>query len=133
MQTLREKNFKQTIPRVVVKEGEVMKSEIVTVALRRAATFFAALQSNQGHWPAENSGPLFFSPSLVLLFNPKFTLFLISKAELYYRPDIFLSFFFGKKVFALYITGHLSTIFSEEHRKEIFRYTYCHQVKKSAN
>nr|AYE89270.1 triterpene cyclase [Siraitia grosvenorii] len=99
-QFLREKNFKQTIPKVVVEEeisGDqeiIIKNETATVALRRATTFFATLQSNHGHWPAENSGPLFFLPPLV---------------------------------FALYITGHLNTIFSEEHRKEILRYAYCHQ------
>lgn len=51
-----------------------IKNEIVTIALRRATTFFAALQSNQGHWPAENSGPLFYSPTMVFLFNPIYSL-----------------------------------------------------------
>ncbi|KAJ9189949.1 hypothetical protein P3X46_001193 [Hevea brasiliensis] len=31
------------------------------------------------------------------------------------------------QVFSLYITGHLNTVFSAEHRKEILRYIYCHQ------
>nr|WRO65027.1 beta-amyrin synthase [Neoalsomitra integrifoliola] len=99
-QFLEEKNFKQTIPKVKVEEGisddkEIsINAETTTIALRRTTTFFAALQSSHGHWPAENSGPLFYFPPLV---------------------------------FALYITGHLNNIFSEEHRKEILRYTYCHQ------
>ncbi|XP_038890186.1 beta-amyrin synthase-like isoform X6 [Benincasa hispida] len=95
-QFLGEKNFKQTIPKVVVEEGNggIMKKETVKMALKRAATFFVALQSDHGHWPAENAGPLYYFPPLV---------------------------------FALYITRDLSTIFSEEHRKEILRYTYYHQ------
>lgn len=28
----------------------------------------------------------------------------------------------------LYITGHLNTVFTAEHRKEILRYLYNHQV-----
>ncbi|KAL2921990.1 Beta-Amyrin Synthase 2, partial [Bienertia sinuspersici] len=32
------------------------------------------------------------------------------------------------QVFVLYITGHLNSIFSAEHRKEIFRNIYSHQV-----
>ena len=28
----------------------------------------------------------------------------------------------------MYITGHLDSVFSEEHRKEILRYIYYHQV-----
>ncbi|MBA0694975.1 hypothetical protein Goari_005234 [Gossypium aridum] len=37
---------------------------------------------------------------------------------MYYIPPLVMS---------LYITGHLNTIFSREHRKEILRYIYCHQ------
>ncbi|XVF27025.1 hypothetical protein REPUB_Repub14bG0071000 [Reevesia pubescens] len=37
-------------------------------------------------------------------------------------------FFCPPLVMSLYITGHLNTIFSAEHRKEILRYIYCHQI-----
>ncbi|XP_022946791.1 beta-Amyrin Synthase 1-like isoform X2 [Cucurbita moschata] len=100
-QFLRERNFKQTIPIMRVedvvdedKKVAIIKKETVTIALRRATNFFAALQSPHGHWPAENAGPMFYFPPLV---------------------------------FSLYITGHLHIVFSEEHRKEILRYAYCHQ------
>ncbi|KAK9282326.1 hypothetical protein L1049_005240 [Liquidambar formosana] len=91
---LREKNFKQTIPQVKVEDGEEVTYEAATTTLRRAVHYFSALQASDGHWPAENTGPLFFLPPLVM---------------------------------CLYITGHLNTVFSAEHRKEILRYLYYHQ------
>lgn len=66
MQFLREKNFKQEIPVVRIGDGEVITNEKATMALRRAVHFFSALQASDGHWPAENAGPLFFLPPLVL-------------------------------------------------------------------
>ncbi|XP_019077782.1 beta-amyrin synthase isoform X2 [Vitis vinifera] len=66
MQFLREKNFKQTIPQVKVGHGEEITYETTTTAVRRAAHFFSALQASDGHWPAENSGPLFLLPPLVM-------------------------------------------------------------------
>ncbi|CAM8921713.1 unnamed protein product [Rhodiola kirilowii] len=36
-------------------------------------------------------------------------------------------FFMSPLVICLYITGHLNTMFTEDHRREIFRYIYCHQ------
>ncbi|KAL8135110.1 beta-amyrin synthase 2-like [Apium graveolens] len=66
LQFLREKNFKQTIPQVTVKEGEEIRYEAVTSTLRRAVHFFSALQADDGHWPAEIAGPLFFLPPLVM-------------------------------------------------------------------
>lgn len=32
------------------------------------------------------------------------------------------------QVFCLSITGHLEEVFDAEHRKEMLRYIYCHQV-----
>ncbi|KDP37007.1 hypothetical protein JCGZ_06063 [Jatropha curcas] len=93
-QFLREKKFKQTIPKVKPQEVEKITYENATAALRRSVHLFSALQASDGHWPAENSGPLFYFPPLV---------------------------------FSLYVTGHLNTVFSAEHRKEILRYIYCHQ------
>ncbi|CAN1814933.1 Beta-amyrin synthase [Linum perenne] len=65
MQFLREKNFKQRIPRVIIEEHEEEISlEKATITVKRGAHFFSALQSSDGHWPAENSGGLFFLPPL---------------------------------------------------------------------
>ncbi|KAM4113404.1 hypothetical protein ACJW30_05G218200 [Castanea mollissima] len=68
MQFLREKNFKQTIPPVKIEDGEEITYEKATITLRRAVHFYTALQSCDGHWPAENAGPLFFLPPFVLCF-----------------------------------------------------------------
>ena len=65
-QILREKNFKQEIPPVRVGEGEDITYDQATAAFRRAATFWNALQSPHGHWPAENAGPNFYFPPLVM-------------------------------------------------------------------
>ncbi|KAK4855070.1 hypothetical protein QYF36_003698 [Acer negundo] len=66
MQFLKEKNFKQTIPPVQVEDGEEITYEKASTALKRAVHFFSALQASDGHWPAENAGPLFFLPPLVM-------------------------------------------------------------------
>uniref|UniRef100_A0A7N0TBU7 Terpene cyclase/mutase family member n=1 Tax=Kalanchoe fedtschenkoi TaxID=63787 RepID=A0A7N0TBU7_KALFE len=94
MQLLKEKGFKQTIPRVRVGDGVEPTNEATTAALRRVVHFYSALQASDGHWPTENSGPLFHMPPFVMF---------------------------------LYVTGHLETVFSAEHRKEMLRYIYNHQ------
>ena len=68
-QFLREKDFKQTIPPVKVEDGEVISYEKTTIALRRTVHFLLALQASDGHWSAENTGPLFFLPPLVGICN----------------------------------------------------------------
>ena len=50
-----------------VGHGEEITYETTTTAVRRAAHFLSALQASDGHWPAENSGPLFLLPPLVSL------------------------------------------------------------------
>jgi beta-amyrin synthase len=67
LQFLKEKNFKQTIPLVKIEDGEEITYEKATDSLKRAVHFFSALQASDGHWPAENAGPLFFLPPLVRL------------------------------------------------------------------
>ncbi|KAH9667985.1 Camelliol C synthase [Citrus sinensis] len=67
IQILREKKFKQTIPQVKIgNNGEEKTTEIATTALRRAVHIFSALQSCHGHWPADNSGPLFCNTPMVI-------------------------------------------------------------------
>ncbi|PWA39260.1 beta-amyrin synthase [Artemisia annua] len=94
MQFIREKQFKQTIPQVKIEDGEEISYEKVTATLMRSVRLISALQADDGHWPAESSGPNYFIQPLVM---------------------------------CLYITGHLNSVITMEHRKEILRYLYCHQ------
>ncbi|XP_028801592.1 beta-amyrin synthase-like [Neltuma alba] len=64
-QFLREKNFQQTIPPVKIKEEEQITSEKVMNTVKRAAHYLCALQSKDGHWPAQIAGPLFYIQPLV--------------------------------------------------------------------
>lgn len=81
MQFLKEKKFEQAIPPVKVEEASKITSEIATNALRRGVNFLSALQASDGHWPAENAGPLFFLPPLVCLYL--LSIFLISLYSLH--------------------------------------------------
>ncbi|GMJ14287.1 beta-amyrin synthase [Hibiscus trionum] len=96
MQFIREKKMKQTIPQPKIEDEDEVTYEATTAALKRSVHLISTLQSEHGHWPSEQSGPMFFMPPLVM---------------------------------CLYITGHLNTIFTAEHRKEILRYIYCQQNK----
>ncbi|KAL0741319.1 hypothetical protein Bca4012_082832 [Brassica carinata] len=60
MQFLREQKFEQSIPRVVIDDAEKIAYEDAEKALRRGILYMAALQADDGHWPAENSGCMFF-------------------------------------------------------------------------
>ena len=71
MQFLKEKIFKQTIPPVKIKEGEETTHETATAAMK-TVHFISALQSSHGHWPAENSGPLFYLLPLVKIRHSNF-------------------------------------------------------------
>ncbi|KAF4348828.1 hypothetical protein F8388_016100 [Cannabis sativa] len=66
MQFLTEKRFKSRIGRVKIEDGEEITYEKATASVRKAVQFVAALQADDGHWPAENAGPLFFLPPLVM-------------------------------------------------------------------
>ncbi|KAL0867313.1 hypothetical protein Bca101_046431 [Brassica carinata] len=65
MQFLKEKKFEQTIPPAKVGDAKKITSETASNALRRGVSFLSSLQASDGHWPAENAGPLFFLPPLV--------------------------------------------------------------------
>nr|WQY91012.1 OSC3 [Euphorbia humifusa] len=64
-QFLREKKFKQRIPKVRIDKEEEITYEATTNALKRSVHLFSALQAKDGHWCAENAGPLFFVPPMV--------------------------------------------------------------------
>ncbi|KAG7605313.1 unnamed protein product [Arabidopsis thaliana] len=66
MQFLREKKFEQKIPRVIIEDARKIKYEDAKTALKRGLLYFTALQADDGHWPAENSGPNFYTPPFLI-------------------------------------------------------------------
>ncbi|XP_062110953.1 beta-amyrin synthase-like [Humulus lupulus] len=111
MQFLREKEFKQTIPPVKIEDGEVISYEKATTALKRSVQFLSALQASDGHWPAENAGPLFFLPPLVMCLYITGHLNTIFPAE--YRKEILRYMYYHQNKdggWGLHIEGH-STMF----------------------
>ncbi|XP_059456609.1 beta-amyrin synthase-like [Corylus avellana] len=104
---LKEKNFKQTIPPVKVEDGEEITNEKATAALRRAVHFFSALQASDGHWPAENAGPLFFLPPLVMCLYITGHLNIVFPAE--YQKEILRYIYYHQNEdggWGLHIEGH---------------------------
>ncbi|KAK1392036.1 Terpene cyclase/mutase family member [Heracleum sosnowskyi] len=75
-------------------ENEEVNYEAATTAVKKAIRLNRAIQAHDGHWPAENAGPMFFTPPLII---------------------------------ALYISGAMNVVLTQEHRKEIIRYIYNHQ------
>uniref|UniRef100_A0A7N0TAK0 Terpene cyclase/mutase family member n=1 Tax=Kalanchoe fedtschenkoi TaxID=63787 RepID=A0A7N0TAK0_KALFE len=111
MQFLKEKNFKQTIPPVKVEDGEEITYETATTALKRAVSFYSALQASDGHWPAENAGPLFFLPPLVMCLYITGHLNTVFPAE--HRREILRYIYYHQNEdggWGLHIEGH-STMF----------------------
>jgi len=62
---LREKKFEQKIPRVIIEDAEKITYEDAKTALKRGLLYFTALQADDGHWPAENAGSIFFNAPFV--------------------------------------------------------------------
>ncbi|KAL0337468.1 UNVERIFIED_CONTAM: Dammarenediol II synthase [Sesamum calycinum] len=56
-----------SIPPVRVGEKEEVTYETATIAVKKALRLNRAVQASDGHWPAENAGPMFFTPPLCLL------------------------------------------------------------------
>ncbi|KAK7389441.1 hypothetical protein VNO78_24480 [Psophocarpus tetragonolobus] len=110
-QILRQNNFKQTIPSVNIQDGEEITYQKVTTAMRRGAHHLAALQTTDGHWPAQIAGPLFFLPPLV--FCMYITGHLESVFPEEYRKEILRYIYYHQNEdggWGLHIEGH-STMF----------------------
>ncbi|KAL2896607.1 Lupeol synthase [Bienertia sinuspersici] len=43
---------------IKLKEREEITEEAVVTTLKRAINFFSSIQAHDGHWPADNAGPL---------------------------------------------------------------------------
>lgn len=52
-------------PPVRLGDEEDVNYDAVTTAVKKAVRLNSAIQAWDGHWPAENAGPLFFTPPLV--------------------------------------------------------------------
>lgn len=55
-----------SIPPVRVGENEDITHEKATIAVKKALRLNRAVQASDGHWPAENAGPMFFTPPLII-------------------------------------------------------------------
>ncbi|VVB01326.1 unnamed protein product [Arabis nemorensis] len=62
----REKKCEQKIPRAIVDDANKITYEDAKATLRRGLLFMVALQSHDGHWPAENAGCMFFNAPFVI-------------------------------------------------------------------
>ncbi|XP_058193552.1 dammarenediol II synthase-like [Rhododendron vialii] len=56
-----------SIPPVRLGDKEEVTYEATTTALRKAVRLNRAIQAPDGHWAAENAGPMFFTPPLVIV------------------------------------------------------------------
>lgn len=54
------------IPPVRIGENEEISYEAATTAVKKAVRVNRSIQASDGHWPAENAGPMFFTPPLVI-------------------------------------------------------------------
>lgn len=61
---------------VRVANNEDVTFEAATKAVKKALRLNRAIQASDGHWPAENTGPMFFTPPLVIYIYKNHFLFL---------------------------------------------------------
>ncbi|XP_051128400.1 dammarenediol II synthase-like isoform X3 [Andrographis paniculata] len=54
------------IPPVRVGENDAVTYETATITVKKALRLNRAVQASDGHWPAENTGPMFFTPPLII-------------------------------------------------------------------
>ncbi|KAK2974078.1 hypothetical protein RJ640_015748 [Escallonia rubra] len=54
------------IPPVRLAEDEEVNYEAITTSVKKALRHNRAIQAHDGHWPAENAGPMFFTPPLII-------------------------------------------------------------------
>nr|XP_043609055.1 dammarenediol II synthase-like [Erigeron canadensis] len=67
MQLIKESGIDVTsiAPRRLTQDEEV-NFEAITTAVKKAVRLHCAIQAHDGHWPAENAGPMFFTPPLLI-------------------------------------------------------------------
>nr|GMD04317.1 dammarenediol II synthase-like [Ipomoea batatas] len=55
-----------SIPPIRLGDEEEVNYEAITTAVKKAVRLNCALQARDGHWPALNAGPMFFTPPLLI-------------------------------------------------------------------
>ncbi|KAL7211437.1 hypothetical protein ACSBR2_014326 [Camellia fascicularis] len=63
------KNIDLSIPPMREGEKEEVTCEAATTALRKAIRLNRAIQASDGHWAAENAGPMFFTLPLIIVLH----------------------------------------------------------------
>lgn len=66
-----------------VEDAAKIRYEDAKTALKRGLHYFTALQADDGHWPADNSGPNFFIAPLVSYFTYYKLTFIVKHNQLY--------------------------------------------------
>ncbi|CAI9787998.1 unnamed protein product [Fraxinus pennsylvanica] len=82
-----------SIPPVRLDKNEGVTFEAATTAVKKALRLNLALQASDGHWPAENAGPMFFTPPLII------ALYISGKINIILTPE-------HKKEIIRYIYNH---------------------------
>lgn len=87
-------------------DKEEVTYEATTTALRKAVRLNRAIQAPDGHWAAENAGPMFFTPPLVSLLNLSLLNSKLRTTCLFYefRYRVSILFYFLKFNCCIYIT-----------------------------
>ncbi|KAM7459662.1 hypothetical protein LguiA_036656 [Lonicera macranthoides] len=68
MQLIKESRIDLTsTPIVRVGSSEEITDEILQMVLRKAVRLTSSIQAHDGHWPAENAGPLFYTPAFIIV------------------------------------------------------------------
>ncbi|KAI8563352.1 hypothetical protein RHMOL_Rhmol03G0105400 [Rhododendron molle] len=117
MQMQENKNIDLSIPVVRLGETEDVNYEALTTALRKAIRLNRAIQSSDGHWPAENS----VEYTNRIVFSPLISWHLSVSIEPITSVTNLV------QLIILYISGAINPILTAEHKKELIRYIYLHQ------
>ncbi|KAL2467392.1 Amyrin synthase LUP2 [Abeliophyllum distichum] len=82
-----------SIPPMRLDKNEEVSYEAATTAVKKALRLNLALQASDGHWPAENAGPMIFTPPLII------ALYISGKIDTVLSPE-------HKKEMIRYIYNH---------------------------
>ncbi|KAL6992254.1 alpha-amyrin synthase [Sarracenia purpurea var. burkii] len=105
------KNIDLSIPPVRLGEKEEVTYEVATTALRKAVRLNRAIQARDGHWAAENAGPMFFTPPLLIILHISGAINTVLTAE--HRKELMRYIYLHQNDdggWGFYIEGHSTMI-----------------------